>query len=215
VNKQKQLKVRQNVHKEFQFVRASLFRVEKEQELHSQIAEDKQRLFRAFKERLTSDGLELSNCLKRLVMNFSTLASYRGILKAHRVFKLGMSLGEKKAVEYIIRYIYKHPDATDEQLCSHLDKTNKRLYQINKTNVKGNLWARTPKEWLPEIKKKEPTVGYDNTWETALEHLSGRVSTYLSRARKMAKDEAVREALFLWPHVLREHRKRRKVIAKG
>jgi len=105
MDKQKERKTRRDVHREFQFNRASLFRVETEQKLRSEIAEDRERLIRVCKERWDSDGLELANCLKRLVMNFSTLSSYRGILKGHSVFKLGMSLGEKKAVQYIIRHL--------------------------------------------------------------------------------------------------------------
>jgi hypothetical protein len=214
MNKQTQRKIRREVAREFQFNRAGLFRLEKEQELRSQIAEDRERLFRVFKERLSSDGSELANCLKRLVMNFSALSSYRGIVKGHSVFKLGISLGEKKADQYIIRYLSRHPDATDKELCSYLDDTNDRLYRLNRTNKEGPLWARTPPKWLPEIRKKDSNVGFGNTWSRALTYLPGRVMTYLSRARKMAHDKAVQEALFLWPRVLREHRKRRTKIAK-
>src|ERR1700734_3598591 len=73
-------RIRREVSHQFQLERASLFRLEKEEKLRRGIARDRGRLFQAFKERLGSDGLELANCLKRLVMNFSVLASYRGIV---------------------------------------------------------------------------------------------------------------------------------------
>jgi len=205
--------IRREVAHQFQLERASLFRVDKEEKLRREIARDRGRLFQAFKERLGSDGLELANCLKRLVLNFSVLASYRGIVKGHRMFKLGRSLGEHKALEYIIRYLAKHPDSTDRKICSHLDGKNRGLYRLNRLNKAGPLWANVPRKWKVEMKKQGVSVDFDHAWCMALTHIPGRVMTYLSRARKKANDKHVKEAIFIWPRVMAEHRKRRKDLS--
>jgi hypothetical protein len=210
MNGQVRRRIRREVSRQFQFERVSLFRVEKEEKLHREIAKDRERLFYAFKERCGTDGLELANCLKRLVINFSIFASYRGILKGHRMFKLGRSLGEHKALEYIIRYLAKHPDSTDRKICSHLDGKNHGLYKLNRLNKDGPLWANLPRKWKVEMKKQGVSVYIDSAWCTALTHIPGRVMTYLSRARKKANDKHVEEAIFIWPRVIAEHRKRRK-----
>jgi len=79
MDEQKKETIRQEVREDFRLGRVRMFRVEGEQKLRAEIAEDRSRLFAAFKQLGPDKELELTRCLGRLLMNFSKMASYRGV----------------------------------------------------------------------------------------------------------------------------------------
>ena len=62
--------------------------------MRAEIAQDREQVFAAFKELGSQRQLELTQALGRLLVNYSKLASYRGVLEGHEVFRLGKKLGE-------------------------------------------------------------------------------------------------------------------------
>ena len=93
--KKKQIKRRAS-GEEFRVGRARLFRVETERKVRAEIAEDRTRIFAAFKQSGQQPELELTQKLGRLLMNFSKLASYRGVLEGYHLFQTGIELGEDR-----------------------------------------------------------------------------------------------------------------------
>lgn len=136
-------RIRGGARKEFRLGRAALFRVEAETKLRAEIAQDRERVFAAVKELGSQRELELTQALGRLLMNYSKLASYRGVLEGHEVFRLGKKLGEDRARFYLVEYLQTHRKAGNEELVAYLDRKNGRLSAL-KTKKDDPLWA-----WLP------------------------------------------------------------------
>src|ERR1035437_196491 len=210
VNEQKRKAIRQEVRKEFRLGRARLFRVEEENKTRAEISDDKARIFAAFKQLGLERELELTKSLARLLMNFSKLASYRGALEGEKIFRLGMELGSDRARFYLIGYLQERPDASFDEMCAYLDRKNSPLSAL-RTSKDSPQWARIRPSWRKELQKLnlDPPPSEYELWRTALEKLPKRVEPYLSKARKKATDTTVRNILFAWPRIVREHRKQR------
>ena len=206
--------IRDDVRKEFRLGRAALFRVEAESKLRAEIAQDRERVFAAVKELGSQRELELTQALGHLLMNYSKLASYRGVLEGHEVFRLGKKLGEDRARFYLVEYLQTHREAGYEELVAYLDRKNGRLSAL-KTTKDGPLWAGLPRSLEDSFRERgiQPFPG--EFWETALREFPWAVMPYLSRAKKMAKEPRVRNVLFSWKRIIREHRKRRKTSGKS
>jgi hypothetical protein len=192
-------KVRQG--EEFQFGRARLFRLKNEKKLRAEIANDKEQLFALFKSQGLSKELEFTECLKRLLMNFSKMASYRGILQGFEISSYAAELREDRARLHLFQYLQKHPKATNHELIAHLDA---------QTRPNDPLWAPLPPAW--KRKFKEQGLGYfaGEYWQTALKELPTLVLPYLSRVKSMAKDAKAKNALFNWPELIKRHKRERK-----
>ena len=211
---EKREEAREKVHKEFQFGRARLFRPEVAKRVNAEIQEDKERLYVNFKQQGPEKRLELMQCLYRLLLNFSKLASFHGILKGHQIFTQVQELAEDRSKFYLVTDYFKtHPEASFRDICEHLDSKNSRLIKL-KTNRNSPLWAPIPPSWQKAMLKLPPTMqpGEKELWRTALENLPGRVEPYLSRARSLATDLRSTNTLRVWPRIIREHRKRRKKL---
>ena len=211
---EKRKEAREKVHKEFQFGRARLFRPEVAKRVRAEIEEDRERLYANFNQQGPEKRLELMQCLYRLLLNFSKLASYHGILKGHQIFTQGLELAEDRAKFYLVTdYLKRQPDASFQDICEHLDSKNSRLIKL-KTNKNSPLWAPIPPSWRKAMLKlpldRQP--GEYELWRTALEKFPGRVEPYLSRARRLATDVRSTNILRVWPRIIREHRKRRKKL---
>jgi hypothetical protein len=206
---EKKKQIESTVREEFQMGRARLFRVETERKVQAEIAEDKARVFAAFKQLGSQRELELTQGLARLLMNFSKLTSYRGVLKGYHLFHTGLKLGEDRARFYLVEYLQTHPNADNSELVRYLDRKNGRLSAL-KTNQNDPLWAWLPRSWNEEFRKRGIEVEPGEFWEAALQHVPELVMPYLSRAKKMAKQPRVKNALFSWPRIIKEHKKRRK-----
>lgn len=207
---QRKREIRREVRKEFRLGRARLFRVEDENRARAEIADDKALIFAAFKQLGHKRQLELTQSLGRLLMNFSKLASYRGVLEGEKIFCLGMELGSDRARFYLIGYLQERADASFEEMCAYLDRKNSRLSAL-RTNKDSPQWARIRPSWRKELQKLnlDPPPSEYELWRTALEKLPKRVEPYLSKARKKATDTTIRNILFAWPRIIREHGKQR------
>lgn len=201
--------IRDGVKKEFRLGRAALFRVEAENKLRAEIAQDRERVFAAFKELGSNSELELTQALGRLLMNYSKLASYRGVLEGYHLFQAGIKLGEDRARFYLVEYLQTHSEAENDELVAYLDGKNGRLAAL-KTPKDDPLWAWLPRSLEESFHKKGLQAIPGEFWETALKEFPTAVMPYLSRAKKMAEDAKVRNVLFTWKRIIREHRKRRK-----
>ncbi|MGO9862308.1 MAG: hypothetical protein ACLPLR_01750 [Terriglobales bacterium] len=205
----KKKQIENGVREEFRVGRARLFRVETERKVRAEIAEDRNRIFAAFKQLGLEKELELTQGLGRLLINFSKLASYRGVLEGYHLFRTGIKLGEDHARFYLVEYLQMHPDAENSELVRYLDRKNGRL-SVLKTNQNDPLWAWLPRSWNEEFRNRGITLREGEFWEMALKEFPELVMPYLSRAKKMAKEARVRNVLFSWPQIIKEHKKRRK-----
>jgi hypothetical protein len=206
---EKKKQIKNGVRDEFRVGRARLFRVETERKVRAEIAEDRTRIFTAFKQLGQQPELELTQKLGRLLMNFSKLASYRGVLEGYHLFQTGIKLGEDRARFYLVEYLQAHPDAENSELVRYLDRKNGRLSAL-KTSQNDPLWAWLPRSWNEEFRRRGIELQPGEFWETTLDQFPELVMPYLSRAKKMAKQPRIRNALFAWPRIISEHRKRRK-----
>ena len=157
---------------------------------------DRTRIFAAFKQLGQQPELELTQKLGRLLMNFSKLASYRGVLEGYHLFQTGIKLGEDRARFYLVEYLQTHPDAENSELIRYLDRKNGKLSAL-KTNQNDPLWAWLPRSWNEEFRGRGIAVHPGEFWEDALKHFPELVMPYLSRAKKMAKQPRVAERAVL------------------
>jgi hypothetical protein len=210
MDEQKKEKIRQEVREDFRLGRARLFRVETEEKARAEIAEDKSRLFAAFKQIGTPEKeLELTQCLGRLLVNFSNLASYRGVLEGYNVYRTGLELGEDRARLYLMEYLQTHPDAENPELIRYLDRKNGQLSEL-KTRKDSPLWARLRPRWQDMFRKKNIPLQEGEYWEIAFKEFPKLVMPYLSRAKKMAQEVRFKNVLFTWPRIIRKHTSQRK-----
>ncbi|MDR3676930.1 MAG: hypothetical protein P4N24_15680 [Acidobacteriota bacterium] len=209
MDEQRKKEITKKVREEFQFGRARLFRPETERRVLAEMGEDRKRLFVHFTQPVTEENVELLACFKRYLLNFAKVASYRGILAGHDLFHLGVELGEDRARFYAIEYLRRHPEAKNEELVEYLDRKNSRLSAL-KTSKDDPLWAWLPRSLEQKFADAKIPIHAGSLWETALVKFPDPVMQYLSRLRRMAKSPEITNALFIWPRIIREHRKRRK-----
>ena len=196
------------VDEELQLGAARLFRAAEEKRVLEEIAEKKEVLFSNFKGQGPKKELELTTTLLRLLMNFTKLASYYGVLKGYRLFTKELELRKDSARFYLIMYLQTHPKAENKELVAYLDRKNGRLFEL-KTRDESRLWA-----WLPRLLERKFNKGRiqiveGEFWEAALRKFPQETMVYLSRTRKMARQNKVKNALIAWPRIIKEHRKRR------
>jgi len=209
MDEEKKKKIELQVKQKFQLGRARLFRVEEERRVRAEIAKDKEHLFAHFEQHGLILERELTKCLARLLMNFSKIASYGGVLAGYRVFKLGLELGQDRARFYLFEYLQKHPDARNEELVRFLDRKNGRLAAL-KTRKNDPLWAPLPPTWRKAFERSKIEYLEGEFWETALREFPELVRPYLARTKKSAKEARVKNALYNWPEIIKQHKKRRK-----
>jgi len=202
-------RIRQKVREEFRLGRTRLFRVEAEEKARTETAEDRSRLFAAFKQLGPERELELTQSLGRLVMNFSKMASYRGVLEGYNLFRTGLELGEDRARFYLMERLQDHPDADNGELIRYLDEKNGRLAEL-KTSKDSPLWAPLRPSWEELFRQKNIPLQEGEYWDTAFKEFPKLVMPYLSRAKDMAQEARFKNVLFTWPRIIREHKSRRK-----
>jgi hypothetical protein len=209
VNEGDEQKVRQKIAAEFQLGRARLFRLKNESKLRVEIAADKERLFELFKLQGLSKQLEFTECLARLLMNFSKMASYRGILKGFEIKETAIKLHKDKdrAQYHIFEFLRENPEAKNKELIACLNTRNGRHVQL-KTPRNDPQWAPLP----PSLQKRlgNRKIDPDDWWDTAMEEFPNEVRVYLARVRREAKKAEVKNVLFNWPKLVELHRKERK-----
>jgi len=209
MDEQRQQEIKKKVREEFQWGRARLFRPEVERRVLAEMEQDRHRLLAHFMQPVTTERVELLQSLKRYLLNFAKVSSYRGVLKGYQLFDLGLELGEDRARFYSIEYLRKHPGARNEELVRYLDRKNSRLFYL-KTSKDDPLWAWLPRSLEQKFTDANIPIETGSFWETALVKFPEPVMQYLSRVRRMAKSAEITNTLFIWPRIIREHHKRRK-----
>jgi hypothetical protein len=205
----KVLMVRQKVKAELRLGRVRLASLESEKSLLAQNHRDRERLFAFFKLQGLEKELELNEVLLRLLMNYSKLASYRGVREGFQIYEYAAELREDRARLHLFEYIQKRPEATNEQLVEYLDAKNGRLAKL-KTNRDAPHWAPLPTDWKMRLDKQKVAHHDDSSWGIALAQLPTLVMPYLSRVRKFAKEAKAKNVLFNWPKIFKQHKRERK-----
>ena len=204
-------RIRAEVREEFQLGTALLFRIEVEKAVRAEIKRERSRLFDLLKQLPLAQQLETTDCIKRLLLNYSTLASYRGVLKGYDVFRTRLELEQDRARFYLVEYLQKHREEKNENqaLVKYLDTKNGRLSAL-RTPKDDPLWAWLPRSLEEAFRSANIPMRDGEFWEEALQKFPEKVMPYLSRAKKMAKIPSVKNTLYVWPRIVREHKKRRK-----
>jgi hypothetical protein len=198
MDQQDRRRIRREVREEFQLGRALLFKVEVEKAVRAEIDKDRTRLFDLLKQLPLEQQLEAANCVKRLLVNYSKLASYRGVLKGYDVFRTRLQLEQDRARFYL----------ENEALVKYLDTKNGRLSAL-RTSKDDPLWAWLPRSLEKAFRSASIPIRDGEFWEEALKRFPEKVMPYLSRAKRMAKTPIVKNTLYVWPRIVREHKKRR------
>lgn len=209
MNDSKAQRVRQKVKEELRLGRVRLASLKNEKKLLTQNNQDRERLFAFFKLQGLEKELELNEVLLRLLLNYSKLASYRGVREGFQIYEYAAELREDRARLHLFEYLRKQPEATNQELVEYLDAKNGRLAKL-KTKRDAPHWAPLPTDWKILLDKQKVAHYDDSSWEIALGELPTLVMPYLSRVRKIAKDVRVKNVLFNWPEIFKQHKKERK-----
>lgn len=105
--------------------------------------------------------------------------------------------------------VYKHQRATNDELVKYLDRKNGRLHELE-TSKDSPFWARLPRSLEDKLVKRGIAAGPSDYWDLALQYFPNPVMQYVSRAKRMAGNPKIKNALLNWPRIVREHRKQRK-----
>lgn len=202
-------RIRQKVKEEFRVGRVRLATLKGEKKLLAQNNQDRERLFAFFKSQGLEKELELNQTLLRVLMNYSKLASYRGVREGFRICAYAAELRADRARLHVFEYLRKHPEATNQELVKYLDTTNERL-AIRDTPPSDPHWAPLPAAWKRKFKERGLLYCAGAYWKVTLQELPTLVMPYLARIRKMAKDARVNNVLFNWPEIFKRHRRERK-----
>jgi hypothetical protein len=202
-------RVRQKVKQEFRLGRVRLASLKGEKKLLAQNNQDRERLFAFFKLQGLEKELELNQTLLRLLMNYSKLASYRGVREGFRIYAYAAELREDRARFHLFEFLRKHPEATNQELVKYLDTKNGRLALLH-TALNDPLWAPLPPAWKSKFKERGLVYCAGAYWKVTLKEMPTLVMPYLARIRKMAKDAKVNNVLFNWPEILKLHKRERK-----
>lgn len=199
--------IEQKVKRELRGGRVRLAGLAEEKKLLAQNVRDRDFLFSFFKSQGMEKELELNEALLRLLMNYSKLASYRGVREGVEIYSYADELRNDRASYHLFKFLQKRPDATNQELVEYLDGKNGRLAKL-KTKPDDPHWAPLPVEWKKRLDRQG--AGCDSAWETALSELPNTVMPYLSRVRKKANEAKLRNALFNWPEIFKQHKRERK-----
>jgi len=201
--------VRQKVKEEFRLGRVRLASLKGEKKLLAQNNQDRERLFTFFKLQGLEKELDLNQTLLRLLMNYSKLASYRGVREGFKIYEYAAELREDRARFYLFEYLRKHPEAKNQELVKYLDTKNGRLALL-RTLPSDPLWAPLPLAWKSMFKERELVYCAGSYWKVTLKELPTLVMPYLARIRKMAKDARLNNVLFNWPEIFKRHKRERR-----
>ena len=202
-------RVRQKVKQELRLGRVRLASLKGEKKLLAQNNLDRERLFAFFKLQGLEKELELNQTLLRLLMNYSKLASYRGVREGFRIYEYAAELREDRARFHLFEFLRKHPEATNQELVKYLDTKNGRLALL-RTLPSDPLWAPLPPAWKSKFKERGLVYCAGSYWRVTLKEMPTLAMPYLARIRKMAKDAKVNNVLFNWPEIFKRHKRERK-----
>src|SRR5665213_3600415 len=184
--------VRQQTHEDFVFGRARLYRVSEEKKARAENEQDRVRLFALFKEQGLEKQLEYTECLKRLLLNHSKLASYNGIRKGREQVESQIKEMSDPTSYHILTYLWKNPDADHQKIARYLDRETLRLSSLSLN--RDPLFAPLPANVTKILRANHVSMYKGEQWKKALEHplSKGGLTEYLSRRRADSRDAHVK-----------------------
>jgi hypothetical protein len=206
--------VRQKTHEDFVFGRARLYRVSETKKVTAEIEQDRERLYVLFKGLGLEKQVEYTLCLKRLLLNHSKLASYKGIQDGYKLKEEQLDEMSDSASYRILTYLWKHPDAKNEDIARYLDRETLRLSSLS--GGRGHLFAPLPANIRKIIRANQIPLIKGQHWQDALKNqlTKGGLTEYLSRRRANSKDAHLINMLINWPKLFKQHKQQRKAAAK-
>ena len=206
--------VRQKTHEDFVFGRARLYRVSEEKKALAENEQDRERLFALFKEQGLEKQLDYTECLKRLLLNHSKLASYTGIREGYRLKEEQLDEMSDPASYHILTYLWKHPETENKEIARYLDRESLRLSTL--ANGRSALFAPLPDNIRKTLRANQVPLFKGLQWQDALKHPLSKdgLAQYLSRRRADSKDAHLKNMLINWPRLLKLHKQQRKATTK-
>jgi hypothetical protein len=206
--------IRKQSHEDFVFGRARLYRVSETKKVTAEMEHDRERLFALFKEQGLEKQLEHTECLKRLLLNHNKLASYKGFRDGYRLKEEQLDEMSDPASYRILTYLWKHPDAKNEDIAKYLDRETLRLSSLSANHVP--LFAPLPANITKILRANHVSMYKGDQWKRALENplSKGGLTEYLSRRRAASKDAHLKNMLINWPRLFKQHKLERKSKTK-
>lgn len=203
-------RIQQEAKRDFYGGRGRLCGIVEMEKTMRELREDEERLFVLFKAQELGYGLQCSESLKRIVLNYCKLASYKGIREGISIQKDLEEIQSDRAKHHAIKYLLNRPKAKNKELVAYLDAKNGRLATLRASRSSPH-WAPLPEPLQKLFAKHKLGVFDEESWKTAIDEFPGQTQIYFSRIRKLSKDKHVRNVLEYWPSILNRHKKERKV----
>jgi hypothetical protein len=209
MDKDRLQRIQQEAKRDFFGGRGRLCSVVEMEKIKRELREDEERLFALFKAQELGYGLQCSESLKRIVLNYCKLASYKGIREGISIQNDLEEIQSDRAKHYVLTYLLNHPKAKNEELVAYLDGKNGRLATL-RTSRSSPHWAPLPQPLQKLFVKHELKISDDDGWQTAIDEFPGQTRIYFSRIRQLSKDNRIRNILEYWPSILKRHKRERK-----
>jgi len=115
---------------------------------------------------------------------------------------------------HILTYLWKHPDAKNEDIVQYLDRETLRLSTLSQG--RGHLFAPLPDNIRQTLRANQVQLFKGQQWQDALKHplSKGSLTEYLYRRRANSKDAHLKNMLVNWPRLFKMHKQQRKAAAK-
>ena len=188
--------------------RAGLFRVAAEKKLLAEISERENLLQENFIHPGLNGYQELMVALTKLEICYRKHSSYYGLLHGYKIANAGLALGHDRTRFHLLTYLFAHPKADNKELVRYLDRKNGKLKEL-RTSKDSPLWAWLPRSLEQKFDKRGVKRFCGEFWETALSEFPNPTMEYLSRVKKLTKDDRVKNLLIYWPRIFRTHSKER------
>lgn len=210
MDKDRLQRIQQEAKRDFYGGRGRLCGVVEMEKIMTELRGDEERLFALFKAQELGYGLQCSESLKRIVMNYCKLASYKGIREGISIQKDLEEIQSDRAKHHALKYLLNRPKAKNKELVDYLDAKNGRLATL-RTSRSSPHWAPLPEPLRKLFLKHKLGVFDKESWKTAIDEFPDQTQIYFSRIRKLSKDNRIRNVLEYWPSILTRHKKERKV----
>jgi hypothetical protein len=209
MDKDRLQKIQQEAKRDFYRGRGRLCGVAEMEKTMRMLREDEARLFALFRARELGYGLQCSESLKRIVLNYCKLASYKGIREGIRIQKDIEEIQSDRAKYHAIKFLLSHQQAKNKELVDYLDAKNGRLATLRARRSSPH-WAPLPEPLRKLFEKRKLKAFDEESWKTAMDEFPSQTQIYFSRVRKLSKDNHMKNVLEYWPSILKRHKKERK-----
>lgn len=209
MDKDRLQRIQQEAKRDFYSGRGRLCGVAEMEKTMKELREDEARLFALFKAQELGYGLQCSESLKRIVLNYCKLASYKGIREGIRIQKDIEEIQSDRAKYHALKFLLGRREAKNKELVDYLDAKNGRLATL-RASRSSPLWAPLPEPLRKLFVEHQLKVFDEESWKTAMDEFPSQTQIYFSRIRKLSKDNHIRNVLEYWPSILKRHKNERK-----